>query len=94
MSMDSVTLPGIALTMLGLTVRLPTVVTSSPPRSRAMPRTPFNPEVVAAVERAAQATGAGYRKILSGAGHDAQYMAAIGPTGMVFVPSHDGRSHC
>jgi N-carbamoyl-L-amino-acid hydrolase len=21
-------------------------------------------------------------------------MAAIGPTGMVFVPSHDGRSHC
>jgi beta-ureidopropionase / N-carbamoyl-L-amino-acid hydrolase len=26
--------------------------------------------------------------------HDAQYMAAIGPTGMIFVPSHDGRSHC
>ena len=21
-------------------------------------------------------------------------MAAIGPTGMIFVPSHDGRSHC
>src|SRR5919109_2160589 len=59
-----------------------------------VPRTPFDPEVVAAVERAAQATGAGYRRILSGAGHDAQYMAAIGPTGMVFVPSRDGRSHC
>jgi len=59
-----------------------------------VPRTPFDRDVVAAVERAAKATGAGYRRILSGAGHDAQYMAAIGPTGMVFVPSHDGRSHC
>src|SRR5205823_14557801 len=44
-----------------------------------VPRTPFDREVVAAVERAAQATGAGHRRILSGAGHDAQYMAAIGP---------------
>jgi N-carbamoyl-L-amino-acid hydrolase len=59
-----------------------------------VPYTPFDREVVAAIERAATATGAGYRRILSGAGHDAQYMAAIGPTGMVFVPSHDGRSHC
>jgi len=59
-----------------------------------VPRTPFDRDVVAAVERAARATGAGYRRILSGAGHDAQYMAAIGPTGMVFVPSRDGRSHC
>jgi N-carbamoyl-L-amino-acid hydrolase len=59
-----------------------------------VPRTPFDTDVVAAVERAAKATGAGYRRILSGAGHDAQYMAAIGPTGMIFVPSHDGRSHC
>jgi beta-ureidopropionase / N-carbamoyl-L-amino-acid hydrolase len=59
-----------------------------------VPHTPFNREVVDAVERAARATGAGYRRILSGAGHDAQYMAAIAPTGMVFVPSRDGRSHC
>ncbi|MGH7323135.1 MAG: Zn-dependent hydrolase [Candidatus Rokuibacteriota bacterium] len=59
-----------------------------------VPRTPFTPEVVAAVERAAKAAGARSRRILSGAGHDAQYMAAIGPTGMIFVPSRDGRSHC
>jgi N-carbamoyl-L-amino-acid hydrolase len=59
-----------------------------------VPYTPFDREVVAAVERAAAATGAGHRRILSGAGHDAQYMAAISPTGMVFVPSRDGRSHC
>ncbi|MGH7354811.1 MAG: Zn-dependent hydrolase [Candidatus Rokuibacteriota bacterium] len=59
-----------------------------------VPYTPFAPDVVAAVERAARATGAGYRHILSGAGHDAQYMAAIGPAGMIFVPSRGGRSHC
>ncbi|MBM3219763.1 MAG: Zn-dependent hydrolase [Candidatus Rokubacteria bacterium] len=59
-----------------------------------VPYTPFDREVVGTIERAAKATGAGYRRMLSGAGHDAQYMAAIGPTGMVFVPSHDGRSHC
>jgi N-carbamoyl-L-amino-acid hydrolase len=59
-----------------------------------VPYTPFDREVVNAVERAARATGAGHRRILSGAGHDAQYMAAIGPTGMVFVPSRGGRSHC
>ena len=59
-----------------------------------VPRTPFDAGVIAAVERAARATGAGWRRILSGAGHDAQYMAAIGPTGMIFVPSRDGRSHC
>ncbi len=59
-----------------------------------VPYTPFTPDVVAAVERAAQAVGARWRRILSGAGHDAQYMAAIGPTAMIFVPSHGGRSHC
>jgi N-carbamoyl-L-amino-acid hydrolase len=59
-----------------------------------VPYTPFDREVVAAVERAAGAAGARHRRILSGAGHDAQYMAAIGPAGMIFVPSRDGRSHC
>ena len=29
----------------------------------------------------------------SGAGHDAQDMALIAPTGMIFVPSRDGISH-
>jgi len=59
-----------------------------------VPYTPFDRDVVDTVERAARAAGARHRRILSGAGHDAQYMAAIGPTGMVFVPSRDGRSHC
>ena len=29
----------------------------------------------------------------SGAGHDAQMLARLAPTGMVFVPSHRGISH-
>src|SRR6059036_1075150 len=59
-----------------------------------VPYTRFAPDVVGAVERAAKASGVRYRRILSGAGHDAQYMAAIGPAGMIFVPSRGGRSHC
>jgi beta-ureidopropionase / N-carbamoyl-L-amino-acid hydrolase len=59
-----------------------------------VPTTPFAPEVVDAVEGAARRAGAPYRRMISGAGHDAQYMAAIGPAGMIFVPSRDGRSHC
>jgi beta-ureidopropionase / N-carbamoyl-L-amino-acid hydrolase len=59
-----------------------------------VPRTEFDPDVVSAVERAARTLRCGHRRILSGAGHDAQYMAAICPTGMIFVPSRAGRSHC
>lgn len=32
--------------------------------------------------------------ITSGAGHDAQNLARLAPTGMIFVPSRGGRSHC
>jgi N-carbamoyl-L-amino-acid hydrolase len=59
-----------------------------------VPRTLFHPDVVGAVEEAAVTLGCGHRRILSGAGHDAQYMAAICPAGMIFVPSRGGRSHC
>ncbi len=59
-----------------------------------VPRTHFDVEVVDTIEQAAKGLGYGYRRILSGAGHDAQYMAAICPTGMIFVPSQNGRSHC
>jgi beta-ureidopropionase / N-carbamoyl-L-amino-acid hydrolase len=38
----------------------------------------------------------GYRSmpLPSRAGHDAQKIAAVAPTAMLFVPSRDGRSHC
>ncbi|MBK1869817.1 Zn-dependent hydrolase [Taklimakanibacter albus] len=44
----------------------------------------------------AQAEARGYKTLVmpSGAGHDAQLFAPICPTGMLFVPSVDGRSHC
>jgi N-carbamoyl-L-amino-acid hydrolase len=59
-----------------------------------VPLTQFDPEVVGAVEAAAKALGTRHRRMLSGAGHDAQHMASFCPTGMVFVPSIAGKSHC
>ena len=37
--------------------------------------------------------GLSYVRLQSGAGHDAQCLARICPTGMIFVPSVDGFSH-
>jgi acetylornithine deacetylase/succinyl-diaminopimelate desuccinylase-like protein len=46
-----------------------------------------------AVERAAIAEGARWRRMPSGAGHDAMLVGRHVPTGMIFVPSRDGISH-
>ncbi|BAN26843.1 hydantoinase/carbamoylase family amidase [Caballeronia insecticola] len=35
-----------------------------------------------------------HRDILSTAGHDARYLHGVCPTGMIFVPSHRGLTHC
>ena len=51
------------------------------------------PEVQAAIERAAAALGLSASRLPSGAGHDAQNMALLGPMGMIFVPSVGGVSH-
>ena len=53
----------------------------------------FDESVVAAVEGAARAHDHRVRRMPSGAGHDAQMLARVCPTGMVFVPSKDGVSH-
>jgi beta-ureidopropionase / N-carbamoyl-L-amino-acid hydrolase len=45
------------------------------------------------IERAAAALGLGTSRLPSGAGHDAQMMALLGPMGMIFVPSVGGISH-
>ena len=37
--------------------------------------------------------GGSHRDIVSGAGHDAVYVADVAPTGMIFVPCEDGISH-
>lgn len=54
----------------------------------------FAPAVIDRVEAAAQRQGFSCRRMVSGAGHDAQMMARICPTGMMFVPSRAGLSHC
>jgi beta-ureidopropionase / N-carbamoyl-L-amino-acid hydrolase len=55
--------------------------------------TPLDPDVCDAVEAAADALGLSSMRLQSGAGHDAQALAAIAPAGMIFVPSVDGLSH-
>ncbi|WP_266083278.1 Zn-dependent hydrolase [Haladaptatus caseinilyticus] len=54
---------------------------------------PFDDECIETVERAADAVGTKYMRIVSGAGHDANYLNEICPTSMIFVPSVDGISH-
>ena len=49
--------------------------------------------VRAAIEASAKALGLSTLDLPSGAGHDAQELAAICPIGMIFVPSRDGISH-
>jgi N-carbamoyl-L-amino-acid hydrolase len=63
------------------------------PLSRAEP-TACTPLVMDAVEAAARELNYACRRLPSGAGHDAAYMAACGPIGMVFIPCLNGRSHC
>ncbi len=55
--------------------------------------TPFADDVVGVVEAACQATGAPTGRLVSGAFHDAMYLADRCPTAMLFVPSHRGISH-
>jgi N-carbamoyl-L-amino-acid hydrolase len=53
----------------------------------------FDPAMVAGVRRAAAALGYSHRDIVSGAGHDAVYVARVAPTAMIFIPCEGGISH-
>ena len=53
----------------------------------------FDPAVVDRVERIATERGLSHRRLPSGAGHDAQILARMCPTGMIFVPSVNGLLH-
>jgi N-carbamoyl-L-amino-acid hydrolase len=53
----------------------------------------FDAACVASVRAAAQRFGYSHRDMVSGAGHDACYLAQVAPTSMVFVPCVDGISH-
>src|SRR5947207_1065072 len=57
------------------------------------PPTSFEPRLVTKVREAAAAQGYPHQDIISGAGHDAVYMARVAPTAMIFVPCVGGISH-
>jgi N-carbamoyl-L-amino-acid hydrolase len=57
------------------------------------PAQPFHGNCVDAVARAAKTLGYSHMPVVSGAGHDAVYMARLAPAGMVFIPCKDGISH-
>jgi len=57
------------------------------------PAQQFHAECVEAVGRAAARLGYSHMPAVSGAGHDAVYMAKLAPAGMIFIPCKDGISH-
>lgn len=57
------------------------------------PPTPFDKTCVENVRAATQVLGYPHMDIISGAGHDAVYMARVAPTAMIFVPCVGGISH-
>src|SRR5699024_1766724 len=54
---------------------------------------PLDETVIASIEKTCDDMGVAYRKMPSGAGHDAMNMATICPTGLIFIPCRDGLSH-
>ena len=57
------------------------------------PPTPFHPDCIAAVRRAAEHLHLPHMDMISGAGHDAKYLAQVCPAAMIFIPCKDGISH-
>jgi N-carbamoyl-L-amino-acid hydrolase len=54
---------------------------------------PTDPRIRSLISEASQELGLTTKQLPSGAGHDAQDMARLGPVGMIFVPSVAGISH-
>jgi N-carbamoyl-L-amino-acid hydrolase len=54
----------------------------------------FEPEICQLLGESAQSLGYSNQRMVSGAGHDAQFIASFVPTAMLFVPSINGKSHC
>jgi len=53
----------------------------------------FDRECINQVRNAADKLGYNHRDIISGAGHDAVYIARVAPTSMIFIPCENGISH-
>ena len=58
-----------------------------------VPAVKFDDTVVSSLERVSESLGLHTRRLISGAGHDAQLMTRICPSAMIFIPSTGGISH-
>ncbi|MBS4207031.1 Zn-dependent hydrolase [Bacillus sp. FJAT-50079] len=54
----------------------------------------FDSDICQSLDESAKSLGYSNKRMVSGAGHDAQFIASYIPTAMVFVPSVNGKSHC
>lgn len=54
----------------------------------------FDETICNQIEEACKTFGYSFKRLYSGAGHDAQFIASYIPTAMIFVPSINGKSHC
>ncbi len=57
------------------------------------PAVRFDPNLIDCVRKGAEKAGFSHRDMVSGAGHDAAYVARVAPTTMIFVPCAGGISH-
>jgi len=69
----------------GTRIRLETLSTDTP--------VPMDSDVIQTIEAACRRVGVAYRRMPSGAGHDAMNMAKLAPAGMIFIPCRRGVSH-
>jgi beta-ureidopropionase / N-carbamoyl-L-amino-acid hydrolase len=58
------------------------------------PPTPCSKLIQTTIKRACEKNQLPHQFLSSGAGHDTRYMTEICPSGMIFIPSIAGRSHC
>ena len=70
----------------GVTIAPPRIISDNQP-------TPLDDLVQRTLDASCDAVGAGHRRMASGAGHDAAWMARVTRSGMVFIPCLGGRSH-
>ena len=69
------------------------VVISSPSRVSDNHPVAFDARLLEVLQEATGVAGMATRPLVSGAGHDAAWIARVAPAAMIFVPSRDGRSH-
>ena len=53
----------------------------------------FDEDMKKEIEKSCRDLNLKYKYLYSWPGHDAQYMNRVVPTAMIFIPSHNGRSH-